>query len=80
MSTWDDAHEVEVYSLGICAASVCAPKAMTCDEVIARVNVCCPTGISSDWQKSSDPTFKGGESHPCTCESDSTRQHWLLVC
>ena len=80
MSTWDDKHEVEVYSVGICAASVCAPKEMPIEEVVRRVNICCPTGITSDWEKSSDPTFKNGQSHPCECESDRNRQHWLMVC
>lgn len=80
MSTYNEDKTVEVYSLGICAASVCAVNTMTSEEVVAEVNRITPTGISSDWELSSDKTFKNGEPHPCVCESDRGRQHWLMVC
>jgi hypothetical protein len=80
VSIWNDEHTVEMYSIGICAASVCAPKDMDHTEVVRICNETSPTGISSDWQLSKDKTFKNGEPHPCTCESDKARQHWLLEC
>lgn len=80
MSTWDESHTVEMYSIGICAASVCAPQDMNPKDVVRICNETSPTGISSDWELSKDKTFKNGEPHPCACESDHSRRHWLLVC
>jgi hypothetical protein len=71
---------VSVYTFGLCYASACAEKDVPRDEVEAAVNGQCPTGISSRWAISSEPTFKDGQPNPCQCEQDHNRQHWLLSC
>jgi hypothetical protein len=72
--------DVEIYSSGLCCASVCAPKDMEGDQVADAVNAKRPTGISSRWEISEDKQFKSGEPNPCTCETDPERRHWLLNC
>lgn len=72
--------DVHVYATGLCAASVCAPNDMHPDEVARLTNISRPTGIESQWQLSTDKTFKGGEPNPCVCEQDNTRLHYLMVC
>lgn len=77
------AHEeprVIVYSVGICAASVCAINDADADEVAAAVNAAAPTGISSKWEVS-DEAFATGEPNPCPCNGrPESRRHWLLHC
>lgn len=72
---------IDIYSLGICHASVCAPREVTEAEVTAALNESRPTGISSDWEPSPDPAFESGEPNPCPCNDEpTTRLHWLMVC
>ncbi len=72
--------DVIIYGQGFIFTSACAPANLTADEVAAAVNAKSPTGISSAWLVSENPTFNGGESNPCPCNTDETRQHWLLNC
>jgi hypothetical protein len=72
--------ELEVYSLGLVACSICTnikdPR-----EIEMVVNMRCPTGISSSWKISKDPTFHTGQSNPCPCEKNpKTHKHYLLSC
>lgn len=69
-----------VYSSGICQCSVCVPNHFTIEEIEGVVNQENPTGISSLWKVSTDPTFKEGNSNPCPCEKDPDRKHYLMVC
>jgi hypothetical protein len=71
---------ITVYSAGLVAASVCAPKDAPVEDVEAAANAQHPTGIDSVWRKAADATFKGGEPNPCPCNSDPNRLHWLLSC
>lgn len=72
---------VAVYSLGLVSCSVCAPREMTRDEVEAAVNVAEPTGISSEWRVSDEPTFSGGQPNPCPCEQQpESHVHYLMHC
>lgn len=71
---------VEVYSVGLCATSVCAPAALTPEQVEQEVNSISPTGLSSRWKIAHGDRFKGGEPMPNPCESNPDRQHWLLLC
>jgi len=68
-----------VYATGICHCSACVPKNWDRARVEIVVNIEHPTGISSKWAIS-DENFLSGESNPCPCEEDSSRQHWLLNC
>jgi hypothetical protein len=71
---------VRVYSIGICYCSICIPKDMPIEDAVLQVNVLEPTGISSDWELSSDATFHGGEPNPVQCHDDPDRLHYLLDC
>jgi len=69
----------EIYSIGPCKMSVCTDIDDEA-EIELRANQESPTGITSQWAICTEPTFRGGEPNPCTCENDSTRKHWLLEC
>lgn len=71
---------VEVYALGLMAASACAPAGMTAEEVAAEVNRQYPTGIESPWSPDPAPAFRQGGPNPGPCEKDPERQHWLFQC
>lgn len=73
--------KIDIYSMGPCAMSVCAPQGMTGAEVAAAANEKSPTGIQSQWAPSEDPTFQHGETNPCACNGEPlSRLHWLLSC
>jgi hypothetical protein len=73
--------EVVVYATGLVVCSVCASADMDADAVEAAVNAVSPTGISSEWQCSSDPVFATGEPQPGPCDRlPETRRHWLMEC
>lgn len=72
--------DVDVYAAGLLTCSVCAPADMTIEEVVAEVNAINPTGISSQWQHSEEPTFKTGQPNPTVCEQDPDCRHYLMVC
>lgn len=75
------AERVTAYAVGICAASVCAAADASPDEIADAINASYPTGISSRWRVSGDPTFASGEPNPCPCnEEPESRRHWLLEC
>jgi hypothetical protein len=69
-----------IYTIGIVACSVCAPKGMSIEEVTAELNNESPTGLDHGWRLSDDKTFSGGEPMPCDCNVNSDRIHYLFVC
>ncbi len=75
--------DVNVYASSIFSCSVCAPKTMPIEAVIAEVEEL-DRGYLGDpkhvtgWQLSKDAIFSGGQPNPCPCENDGERQHWLL--
>lgn len=71
--------EVEVYKVGLCYLSACAPKALDKPDVEMAVNDQSPTGLDHGWSVSDEP-FSGGQTNPCECNHDAARQHWLLSC
>lgn len=71
---------VIIYSKGLCHCSVCAPKDLSVEEVVAEVNLIYPTGIFSNWSPSEDKTFATGDPNPCVCQDDPNRLHYLLDC
>jgi len=75
---------VNIYGLGVCYASVCAPDSMEPDEVERAVNeeIDRLTGDTSElrWGISDDQHFATGETNPCACGTDPHRKHWLLSC
>lgn len=69
-----------VYATGLVCCSVCVPNHFTAEEIEDVVNQENPTGISSRWKVSTDPTFKEGKPNPCPCEKDPDRMHCLMNC
>ena len=83
--------DVNVYSMGLVMASVCAPSNMAGDEVAAAVNeqdadslrgvgLAKHAGHTPQWGVSDDANFRTGQTNPCPCEDDPSRKHWLLEC
>jgi hypothetical protein len=68
---------IEVYSVGICHASVCSNASI--EETLQHANISNPTGVSP-WTLSEDETFSGGEPNPCQCPDREDCKHYLLVC
>lgn len=67
------------YSVGLCQASACT--SLSVEEAAVRMNAEHPTGISSRWEMSSDPTFATGQTNPCPCDEHSvTHKHYLFTC
>jgi hypothetical protein len=71
--------DIEIYSSGVCALSVCVPNFAKPEEVETAVNEVHPTGIESKWKISTE-TFKDGTPNPCRCNDTVTRMHYLLNC
>ena len=72
--------EFDIYSIGPVSMSVCVSEDMSREEIERRANAESPTGISSRWSISDEPTFANGDPMPCPCNTKSDRQHWLLHC
>lgn len=71
-----DTPELEVYSEGICMASVCS--SLSREEVVARMATR-PTGTSGSWSLSAD-AFRDGKPNGGPCEETPGRHHWLFEC
>lgn len=72
--------KIIVYSKGLVHCSVCAPKDMPREEIVAETNSLNPTGIKHQWYIS-DKAFATGETNPCPCDSEpDSRLHYLMVC
>lgn len=74
---------IDVYSVGICYASVCAPNAATKEDIEAAVNLQAPLESMSGnmaWHIC-DENFRTGELNPSPCpHRGETHKHWLLNC
>lgn len=67
------------YAVGLCCASVCT--SLPIEEATKRLNTEHPTGVTSLWEPSKDPTFSGGQSNPCPCDQHpDTHKHYLFNC
>ena len=72
------AQPFEVYSSGLCMASVCSE--FDVEETTRRLNEEHPTGIPSRWAKSSED-FRTGEKNPFPCaRNPKTHKHYLFFC
>ena len=65
---------VFVFSVGICTASVCAPKDMGKAEVERRVRKLDPTGAELTVRAERRAAGR------CRCVVNDGRMHWLLSC
>lgn len=70
---------LEVYSMGVVYASVCARADMTQEEVEDLMNRLHPSGVESRW-KVSPEKFRTGEDNPSLCNQDPARRHYLMNC
>lgn len=67
----------EVYAIGLVCASVCTNLSIR--EATKRLNIQHPTGISSQWRKSTD-NFSDGSLNPHFCEQNGGYKHYLFNC
>lgn len=75
-----NAHRVDVYAVGLCYASACAPKDMPPELVERAVNLAHPTGVGP-WTLSRDAEWASGDDQPSPCEREpGKRVHFLLEC
>jgi hypothetical protein len=73
----EDSKDVVVYSQGLFYSSVCVPKNITPEDIVAGMF---PAGTSRGWKVSEDPTFRQGKPNPCPCNQDPERLHYLMDC
>ena len=73
-------NDITPYAIGLCCASVCAPKTATIAGITDELNAQHPTGMASDWQLSSDATFKTGGPNPGPCNASKDKLHYLFEC
>jgi hypothetical protein len=74
-----DRYDFRAYAVGLCSASVCT--SLSNEDATARLNGQEPTGIDSQWQISSDPTFASGQTNPRPCDDwPDTHRHILFNC
>ena len=71
---------INVYSIGLCYASVCVDKNQSIEDVTTELNATHPTGISSNWKLSKNTHFATGATNPCQCEQYPDRLHYLFSC
>jgi hypothetical protein len=74
---------IDIYCRGSVYCSVCAPKDMPIEEVVAQTNSLNPTGLPRQWRHSADTHFsrkKTGSPTPCECDDNPDRIHYLMEC
>jgi len=71
---------LEVYSHGLCYASVCTDLTERLEIEVEANRQLGPTGLDHGWRISDEPTFKDGQSNPCPCNHYLDRRHFLLSC
>ena len=76
-----DKGTIEIYSgsEGLCYMGVCAPEALTTQEIEEAVITNSPAGTRNNW-KLADEDFRGGQKNGCVCNKDPKRRHYLLSC
>jgi hypothetical protein len=59
--------------------TVCVPKEMPATELEQKINAENRTGGGPWWKVSATNTFQSGEAHPCPCNQETDRLHYLLL-
>lgn len=73
--------EIEVYAIGMCYMSVCAPVEFTVDDIELIVNMRHPTSMDRKWMLSADAVYVYDRPNPCPCDANPlTKKHYLLDC
>ena len=70
---------VDIYAVGLCSMSLCAPKDMSKTNIELEANKQHPTGVSP-WQIAEEETFADGTEMPKVRERHKDHLHWLLHC
>lgn len=72
--------DFEIYVRGVVFMSVCVDDDMPIEQIERCANQKSPSGISSEWKISEEPTFSGGEPNPSPCPDKPGHTHYLLSC
>jgi hypothetical protein len=77
----DDSSVFFIGEPGLVAIFVCAPAALTRDEIAGQVNAKNPTGIGSPWTvaAAADLTDYDGP-YPAPCPDGGDRRHYMMHC
>jgi hypothetical protein len=59
--------------------TMCVPKEMPPAEIEQKIDAESLTGTGPWWKVSGDTTFQSGEAHPCPCNHQPARLHYLLL-
>jgi hypothetical protein len=59
--------------------TVCVPKEMLPAEIEQKLDAESLTRTDPGWKVSPDKTFQSGEPHPCPCNHQPARLHYLLL-
>ena len=77
----DDSSVFFIGEPGLVALAVCAPAALTREQIAAEVNTKNPTGISSPWAvtEAADLADYDGP-YPVQCPDEDGRRHYMVHC
>jgi hypothetical protein len=81
----DDSSVFFIGSPGLVSMFVCAPAAMSREDIAAEVNAKSPTGIAGGWVVAdesdlSNETRESIAEYPAPCADSADRHHYMLHC
>jgi hypothetical protein len=77
----DDSSVFFIGEPGLVAMAVCAPAALTAEQIAAEVNAKNPTGISSPWTVAgADHLTDYDGPYPVQCPDEAARLHYMMHC
>jgi hypothetical protein len=77
----DDTSVFFIGEPGLVAMAVCAPAALTRDQIAAEVNAKSPTGISSPWTVTEHADLPDDVPvYPVQCPDEADRRHYMVHC
>lgn len=77
----DDSSVFFIGGLGLVTVAVCAPAALTREQIGAEVNAKSPTGISSPWAVADAADLHDYDGpYPVQCPDEPRRRHYMMHC
>ena len=79
----DDSSVFFIGSPGLVTMAVCAPGAMTHEQIAAEVNAKSPTGIASGWTVTEHADLADADDvpvYPVPCPDEADRRHYMVHC
>jgi hypothetical protein len=77
----DDSSVYFIGEPGLAAMAVCAPAALTPEQIGAEVNAKSPTGIGSPWTVSDAADLYDYDGpYPVQCPDEDGRRHYMMHC